>query len=188
MKQHTNMNKLPDYSEYLNKPGMLEYIEQEWLRNPHIHDAQAAFVNKVIPEMGIKSIIEFGCSTGNLASRITGNVKYRGIDSNGAALEFARTKCPGKTFIEADLRTFKGRADLIICFAFLKHFSLHELPDIMKKLQKMGKYVIFDMPLSETPFDNGDEFHHTWADISFFNVTPIAIDDISNPLEPIYLI
>lgn len=183
--------QLPDYSEYLNKPGMLEYIEQEWLRNPHIHDAQAKFVNRAIqltlPK--IKSVVEFGCSTGNLASRITADVKYRGIDSNSAALEFARTKCPDKKFIEGDIRTFKGKADLVIAFAFLKHFSLHELPEIMAKMRKIGTYVIFDMPISEQPFDNGEEFHHTWCDpISFFKVIPLQSDDTSNPVEPIYLI
>ena len=182
--------QLPDYSEYLNKPGMLEYIEQEWLRNPHIHDAQAKFVNDAISStFGIKSVIEFGCSTGNLAARISHQVKYRGIDSNSAALEFARTKCPDKKFIEGDIRTFKGKADLVIAFAFLKHFSLHELPEIMVKLRKMGKYVIFDMPISEQPFDNGEDFHHTWANpISLFKVHPFYADHTSNPVEPIYLI
>ena len=181
--------QLPDYSEYLNKPGMLEYIEQEWLRNPHIHDAQAQFVNDAIAStLGIKSVIEFGCSTGNLAARILHPVKYRGIDSNAAALEFARTKCPDKKFIESDIRTFKSKSDLVIAFAFLKHFSLHELPEIMAKLRKIGKYVIFDMPISEQPFDNGEEFHHSWCDISFFKVSPMAIDNTSNPVDPMYLI
>jgi SAM-dependent methyltransferase len=179
-----------DYSEYLSQPGMLEYIESEWLKNPHIHDAQSAFVNDAIDFIAPKSIIEFGCSTGNLAMRIdTKNIKYRGIDMNEQALEIARQKNALATFIHGDIRNNRLKADLVIAFAFLKHFSLDELPAIMSKLMQAGKFVIFDMPYSENPKDDGIDHYHTWCNpVDFFGVHPLKIDQISNYIEPIYLI
>lgn len=180
-----------DYSEYLNKPGMLEYIEQEWLEKAqHIHDYQAAFVFKAWDNLRPRSIIEFGCSTGNLAKRLAKYpvIKYRGIDSNERALDIARQKVPGYEFINADIRTYSGKADLIVCYATFKHFSLDELPKIAARLRKLGKYMIFDMPYSEQPKDDGVEHHHTWAPLSFFGFEAIDTDTISNPIEPIYLV
>lgn len=187
------MNKLPDYSAYLDKPGMLEYIESEWQKST-IHQHQADFVLNAVRQYGIKSIIEVGCSTGNLAAKLAGSgmlpdkFKYRGIDANTSAIELARQKVPGFKFDVADIRTFKGKADLIVCFAVLKHFSFDELPVIAAKLRSMGKYFIFDMPYADEPFDDGTEYHHTWAPIDFFGFSPIAVDQISNYVEPMYLV
>jgi cyclopropane fatty-acyl-phospholipid synthase-like methyltransferase len=178
-----------DYSEYLSQPGMLEYIEGEWLKNTHIHDAQAAFVNQVIDGYGIKSVIEFGCSTGNLAMRLPANINYRGIDLNHEALIIAMQKRPNTEFKVSDVRKFRGKADIVIAFAFLKHFSLDELPAIMGKLRQAGKFVIFDMPYSENPKDDGIDHYHTWCNpVDFFGVHPLKVDQISNYIEPIYLI
>ena len=187
------MNKLPDYSEYLNKPGMLEYIESEWQKST-IHEKQADFVLNAVRQYGIKSIIEIGCSTGNLAAKLAASgalpdkFKYRGIDANTSAIELARQKVPGFKFDVADIRTFKGKADLVVCFALFKHFSLAELPAIAAKAKSMGKYLIFDMPYAATPFDDGTEHHHTWAPIDFFGFSPIAVDQKSNFVEPMYLV
>lgn len=187
------MNKLPDYSEYLNKPGMLEYIEQEWQKS-NIHMHQADFVIKAVQQYGIKSIIEFGCATGNLAMKLANSpdvppkLKYKGVDTNDAALEIARNKVPQFTFVNGDIRTFKGKADLVVCFALFKHFSLAELPEIAARAKSMGKYLIFDMPYAATPFDDGIEHHHTWAPIDFFGFAPIAVDQKSNYIEPKYLV
>jgi 2-polyprenyl-3-methyl-5-hydroxy-6-metoxy-1,4-benzoquinol methylase len=180
-----------DYSEYLSQPGMLEYIESEWLKNPHIHDAQAAFVNDAIDFIVPKSIIEFGCSTGNLAMRIdTKKIKYLGIDQNEQALLIAQYKNSAlASFLHGDIRNNRKKADLVIAFAFLKHFSLEELPTIMKKLKQAGKFVIFDMPYSEEPKDDGIEHFHTWCNpVDFFGVHPLKVDQVSNYVEPIYLI
>ena len=187
------MNKLPDYSEYLNKPGMLEYIEQEWQKST-IHEHQADFVLNAVRQYGIKSIIEIGCSTGNLALKLAtrpdtpSKLKYKGVDANEAALEIARNKVPQFTFVNGDIRTFKGKADLIVCFALFKHFSLTELPAIAARVKGMGKYLIFDMPYAEHAFDDGIEHHHTCAPIDFFGFSPIAIDQKSNFVEPMYLV
>ena len=187
------MNKLPDYSEYLNKPGMLDYIESEWQKS-NIHEKQADFVLNAVKQYGIKSIIEFGCATGNLALKLAtrpdapAKLKYRGVDANDAALDIAKNKVPEFTFVKGDIRTFKGKADLIICFALFKHFSLVELPEIAARVKAMGKHLIFDMPYSAEPFDDGIEHHHTWAPIDFFGFAPIAVDQISNFVEPMYLV
>ena len=183
--------KLPDYSEYLNRPDMLDWIESEWLRNEHIHNAQADFANTVITDLGIKSVIEIGCATGNLAKRITCE-DYLGVDKNESCIKLAREKNPGKKFMVADIRSFKGKADLVCAFAILKHFSLEELPVIIKKLMGMGSYFIFDVPISEKTQDDGTEHNHVWLTVKdmekMLGGKSILKSDYYNIVEPMYLV
>lgn len=154
---------LPDYSEYLKQPGMLAWIEQEWKANPHIHDEHARVVNESIDKFYIRSIFEWGCGTGNLASRLKAE-DYTGIDINEDCIEYAQNKVADRYFQAGNIRTANARSsyDLVISFGFLKHFGLHEWFDIFKKVSSFGEYFIFDMPIGKETKDDGTEYHHVW--------------------------
>lgn len=181
----------PDYSEYLNQPDMLEYIESEWLRNTHIHEEQADFVNKVIKNYKLNSVLEIGCATGNAAMRIECK-EYTGIDKNEECLKLAREKNPGKTFVYADVREYAGTFNLVCIFATLKHFSLEELPAIFERLKLLGKYLVFDIPIAEEVVDDGTEYHHVWLSreglLELVGEGKILAENHSNEKEPIFLI
>jgi len=154
----------PDYSEYLNQPGMLDYIEQEWLKDGSFHDAYAAIINKAIEDYGIKTVIEIGCGTGNVAARLV-DCSYIGVDANKECVKIAKSKTAQK-FICADIRTYTRKpVDLIFCFGVLKHFGLHEWDAIFSKIASLGQYFIFDIPIADEVKDDGEEHHHVWQTV-----------------------
>lgn len=157
------MDILPDYSEFLKRPGMLNYIEQEWLARPEGHDLHAKVVNDLIQEMNLKSVLELGCGTGNVAKRLV-DCKYLGIDANPECIDLARKKNPELAFMVWDIRTFNPQppADLTICYGVLKHFGLHEWEQIFAHIASTGSYFIFDLPISNVAFDDGADHHHVW--------------------------
>lgn len=154
---------LPDYSEYLKKPGMLEYIEQEWLDNPAFHDIYSDVINRAIKEYKIKSVIEIGCGTGNVAARLI-KCNYTGLDANESCIQLAESKNTTKSFTCADIRSYTTtKSDLVFCFGVLKHFGLHEWDSIFKRISSLGEYFIFDMPICDEVKDDGEDHHHVWA-------------------------
>jgi hypothetical protein len=190
--------QLPDYSEFLNQEGVLQHIEEEWLKNKHIHEAQAKVVNKVLEYNKGSSLIEIGCATGNLASLINSE-DYLGIDKNPGCIGMASDKNKGKKFICEDVRTFTHKPFYVVCaFAIMKHFGLHEWDEILSKLVKLSdKYVIFDMPLAFDfkTIDDGElhGHHHVWmneeelrARIMKAGLSIVSID-YTNQVEPIFV-
>ncbi len=154
----------PDYSEYLKKPNMLDYIEKEWIDKPEIHDFHAGVINNLCREKYIAYILEIGCGTGNVAKRLIDYKNYTGVDSNKECIELARAKNDlDKTFVCYDIRKrFDDHVDLVYTFGFLKHFGLHEWSTIFGKICSLGDYLIFDLPIAEGTKDDGVEFHHVW--------------------------
>lgn len=155
---------MKDYSEYLNKPGMLEYIEKEWIEKPEIHDFHAGVIRSMISDYYLGLVLEVGCGTGNIALRLQTNIKYIGIDLNPECVKVAAGKNESiRTFATFDIREFKdGGYDLVFTFGFLKHFGLHEWNDIFQKVCSLGEYLVFNMPIAEKTFDDGVEYHHVW--------------------------
>jgi SAM-dependent methyltransferase len=154
-----------DYSEYLKQPGMLDYIEQEWLKDGSFHDAYAAIINRNILDYEIKTVIEVGCGTGNVAARLL-PCKYLGIDSNKDCITIAKDKALGMPFICADIRKLNRKpVDLVFCFGVLKHFGLHEWDVIFAKIASLGQYFIFDIPIADELKDDGEDHHHVWQTI-----------------------
>lgn len=153
---------LPDYSEYLKKEGMLEYIEQEWLNNPAFHDIYSDIINRAITQYSVETVIEVGCGTGNVAARLT-SCNYIGVDANKDCIALARPKNIGKSFYVADIRHYTNKAELVFSFGVLKHFGLHEWDEIFKRIASLGEYFIFDMPICDEVKDDGEEHHHVWV-------------------------
>ena len=190
-----NMIK-PDYSLYLNKPQMLDWIESEWLAHPEIHDSYAKAINDVIKKYNCKTVTEFGCGSGEVARRIK-NVQYLGCDVNESVLALARKKSDHE-FRMFDIRAVDSgvlpQSDIVCAFAFLKHFGLHEWPSIFKRVCSLGKkMLVFDMPIAEQTKDDGLEYHHVWMSSlellthitdNGFNVIETRKD---NPIEPLFI-
>lgn len=189
---------LPDYSEFLKKPGMLAYIEQEWQKSD-MHKNQAASISEYTKD---KSVIEVGCSTGNLA-RFLDCESYLGFDANEDALAMAEKKNPSKAFKfkfgnVRDLRRTKNQnADVVIAMAFMKHFGLHEWDEILNQLVKLSNgIVIIDCPIYKQTHDDGLKHghHHVWMEIGdlFSRFQKLGLDCIekinTNPVEPIFIL
>lgn len=152
-----------DYSEYLKKPGMLDFIEKSWLTEAMpIHDFHAGVINEVIKKFEIKECIEVGCGTGNIAKRITPDVIYVGIDSNEDCIKLAIEKnLITRAFYVEDIREdSEVKWEMVFTFGVLKHFGLHEWSFIFSQVCKLGDILVFNMPVCEETKDDGEEFHH----------------------------
>jgi len=193
------MIKLPDYSEFLDKEGMLQYIESEWQKNKHIHEHQASIINELIAEFDNCVLLEVGSSTGNLA-KLLHECFYTGVEKHKPSIALAEKKNPTLKFKNSDVRKmkFKNDFDIVCAFAFMKHFGLHEWNDILKVLAECSsKYVVFDMPSTdkEDPFDDGEFYnhHHVWMpedEVEYrakkLGLTLVNIDN-QNAIEPVYI-
>lgn len=183
----------PDYTEYLD--NNFARTELDWLANPVLHDVQFKAVQKAITSIyNVDSVVEFGCATGHLASRLPERIRYCGVDKSKIALEIAKLRRPKGKFEQHDFRTLGITGfDLSICFAVLKHFSLEEWESIAKKIIKAGRYSIIDIPVAEKDLDDGIDFPHVWKSEAslnqFFNSISSEILEIDkSTCEWIYLL
>lgn len=159
----------PDYSEYLKRDGMLDFIDERWLASSWLHDGHAECVKRAMARVSPASIVEFGCGTGLLASRID-HGDYTMIDANRGCLDRAMGRNPGKRAMYCDLRALPDSLptfDLGVCFGVLKHFGIEEWHGLLGILLSSCKWLVFDMPVdadqAEMLRDDGTEFPHVWA-------------------------
>lgn len=174
-----NVRKLPDYSAFLTINNIL-YVDKEWVRSRAKLTARYfAAVSRILGDSkGSKNILEIGCGSGLLAEDLTSSYIYTGLDANHLCIEKTRERLDARgykgkyTLIEQDVRKFLAESKRVYAnkcaFAVLKHFSLHELEDIIRGLLRGTTNFIFSMPITEgEAYDNGTEFHHVFVPVSF---------------------
>lgn len=72
------------------------------------YDEEFKFYDKHLKENEIKSVVELGCGTGNLAKRLQeAGYEYLGIDLFDEMLQIAKTTAPKAKFLQADARNFE---------------------------------------------------------------------------------
>lgn len=192
---------MKDYSEYLKQEGVMEFIEKSWTTEcKEIHDSYAKAVNDTLKKFKLKSVIEIGCGTGEVARRLKCS-KYKGIDANEECVSIAfskKTKPADVGFVCADIRDVSAEVkyDIVCAFSVLKHFGLHEWEEIFSKVCSLGKYLIFNMPMNDKDsicYDDGTGFHHLWVTYDSLRNSIVAngfeILEVrnDNPIEPIFI-
>lgn len=158
--------KLPDISEYYTE-GRAYDEEVQWILTRQYQN-NLGFLLPGIEEHGIRHVVEFGCGTGLVAQGLIGKVDtYVGVDKNPTFLKIASQRCrntKGFAFILSDVRKdLDLHADLVTCWAFLKHFSLEEWDKVFRKVLSAGKYAAFNVQILGSDLDDGTEYHHTFV-------------------------
>lgn len=157
-----------DYSEWLT-PERLAVEEGLWSTSNSGNVSCAAGVAcSLIEAHCLRTVVEFGCGPGHLASRLPPHVEYEGVDRNEWCLDLAGERLGELnrarfSLLHCDVREWIGRQrDLVIAHAFLKHFGLHEWTDIADIVFRAGRWAVFSMPISsrDHSYDDGVEFHH----------------------------
>lgn len=116
------------------------------------YDEEFAFYDKYLQANQVKSIVEIGCGTGNLAKRLfNANYDYLGIDLFQEMLDIAYENAPNVSFQQGDVRNFSltsttdcflitGRS---ISYLTTTHDILQSLGCIYKNLKPNG-VLMFD--------------------------------------------
>jgi len=161
------LKRFEDISEFYD-PNRALAEEVGWIMNPEAH---RMYLNFLLPRMAaheVKSVIEFGCGSGILASLLPKEMSYLGVDRNSWFLEKARMRNgvanEKRLFQCFDARNVIGHeCDLSMAWAFLKHFGLDEWDRMLAKVLSHGRFGAFNVQLAKTDFDNGEEFHHVFV-------------------------
>lgn len=91
-------------------------------------EAKADYINALIGEHGIKSVVDWGCGDGEVLHRITRDVAYTGIDVSLTAISRVATRYPDRRFLTLD--------DVV------KNFDL----DVLEADMAMSLDVLFHLP------------------------------------------
>jgi SAM-dependent methyltransferase len=161
-----------DISEYYE--GDLVTSEEDAWNTVKEYKRNLAQVARVVKERNVKGIVEVGCGSGLIPVELPEEVRYLGIDKNPAFLNLARNKNRpmGRTFVLEDVRNvtpvwFKDQGhqafDLVMSFAFFKHFGLHEWDDIVKGALALAPLGCIEVQTSTHDFNNGSQFHHVFV-------------------------
>ncbi len=95
------------------------------------HRIQVATVNNAIKTYKAKSILEIACGPARLTADISGFEKGLAIDNSQEMLSIAKRRIPNShqwSFLRTDAFNLHitRKFDLIYCFRFLRHFTLHD--------------------------------------------------------------
>jgi len=74
------------------------------------------------------SVVDLGCGPGNLTVLLTARwpqAQVSGVDGSAAMIARARADHPGATWVEADLREWRGEADVVVSNAALQWVPDH---------------------------------------------------------------
>jgi SAM-dependent methyltransferase len=116
------------------------------------YDQEFRFYDRLLKKYGCRSVLEIGCGSGRLSSRLRrAGYRYTGLDFSAEMLRIARRENPGTRFIRGDMRSFSlgRRVDcILITGRSFSHLITNEdilstLKSVQAALKKHG-VLIFD--------------------------------------------
>ncbi len=151
--------RLPDYSAFLT-PEQLEVEDALWLSCGY-YPLYADLVRQHLRDG--RSVVEFGCGTGLVQTKLPEDLLYVGIDANLLCVERARTRIvgPRRVFVQGDVRHVPvAEVDLTCAFAFLKHFALFEWRAVAANVMRPGRRTVFTIPVVPEEYEDGSAYPH----------------------------
>lgn len=106
-----------------------------------------SFVRDALLKYNCKTVLDFGCGTGDFSESCTRDMEYLGTDLNAKYIKFAKShyiKHKNKKFIEDNILKYKNlkKYDAVLFISMMHHFSDNELDIILKDIKKMVKKVL----------------------------------------------
>lgn len=130
-------------------------------------DAQAArveraraFVTSVLSHLdGQPTIIELGCSAGDIGGWFTDRATVTGVDVVPAAVALCRERYPEMTIIEAKAEDVEPQAcDVLILTEFLEH--IHDAVGLVQRWLPLAQFAVIGHPINDP---GGIEPGHIWS-------------------------
>lgn len=156
---------LPDISDYYTGQRAVDE-EVNWLMG-EAHQKQADTILPWLRQYEVASIVEYGCGSGGFAQKLPDGLDYTGIDKNSYFLERAKSKAKDnrrRRFIQGDVRnTGPSSVGCACCWAFLKHFGLHEWNEIVGRILAPAQFGCLEVQIADRDVDNGSQYHHVFV-------------------------
>jgi SAM-dependent methyltransferase len=98
------------------------------------------------------SVIEIGCSVGNIAEIFPRTTRYLGHDIDSRLIDFARKRLPHAQFTDEPLGNIKDQFDLVLVAGVLHHVDDDTAIDMLRQSKRLvsvnGRIVSYDpLPL-----------------------------------------
>jgi len=129
--------------------------------DPYGNDKRLAFCIEAIEQNSPRTVIDMGCGTGDLLTRPLAErfptVRFIGLDSDEASLQYARSRPSLSNLTFANVRQMTGDGapiDLIIASEVIEHVELPEefLGALRGRLDPRGR-IILTLPNGYGPFE-----------------------------------
>lgn len=107
------------------------------------------FIEKVIPHVGHPAtIIELGCSAGDISGWFSASNTVHGVDIVPAAAALAKTRYPAMTVTEGSAEAIEPQAcDILILTEFLEHID--DPIGLVQRWLPLAKYALIGHPLND---------------------------------------
>lgn len=138
------------------------FLQKGDLRNSPHEYAEAA-------KHMLSPVLEIGCCFGSFSAHLEPSMQYVGIDLSEKAIRIARSRFPHRLFFAQDVRSlpteWPGVFNSTAIFQTLEHFEHPE--EIIRILSRIGKRMIFTVPLGEQSAHQMNERGHCyqWQDM-----------------------
>ena len=117
------------------------------------YDEEFAHYHAILQQHHIKTVLEIGCGTGDIAQRMVANkYRYTGIDISTDMLQIAQQQAPNASFVAADMRHFttpnQQQAVLILGRTISYLLSNQDVFDALRSVYtclEAGGLLIFDI-------------------------------------------
>lgn len=193
--------KKPDYCDFWT-PEWAAVEDTAWQREK-AYVRYANLIRGVMNERSLRSVVEIGCGAGYVGDELKSEFDYLGMDGSSIMIDMARSKFPKATFAHANLRDieWENKADLVVCFAVMKHFGLADWKQMFHKVVRSAPLALVHMQVRKNPYpsvDDGTLFHHHWineaelsaaiAEIGYQTVSVLEETDAEVPGAPVGVI
>jgi hypothetical protein len=136
-------------------------------RNDHWLGIFGELADRIIAEIGPRSVMDAGCALGMLVEQLRARgVEAEGIDISGYAIAQAHESVRPYVRVASVAEPFGRRYDLIVCIEVLEHMPRHEAEAAIANMCAWSDDILF----SSSPYDHKEATHMNvnppeyWAD------------------------
>ena len=125
-------------------------------RNDHWLGIFGKLADRIVAEIGPRSVIDAGCALGMLVEQLrTRGVEAEGIDISGYAIAQTHESVRPYVRVASVTEPFGRRYDLIVCIEVLEHMPRHEAEAAIANMCMWSDDILF----SSSPYDHKEATH-----------------------------
>lgn len=143
----------------------------------------------IVAELSPAALLDVGCGDGYFLSRTPSAIDRTGIDTDEAALRFARAFCPDATFRNADILAPDRQYDVVTAIEVLEHIPDGQTADFLRGVLgwvRPGGSLVLSVPADTMPVIS-KHFRHYNAGLLERQIAEAAPDAAIRSIEYYYV-